>query len=92
MEPIQLSLFDLLPSVTEKADSDALAEQLVDWVIEKMEREGLNRAAQQQFLMRLQVRTLTEDYLAKIPPNQRWQFVVRLIEAIQQLEIHSEGF
>jgi hypothetical protein len=92
MEPLQLSLFDPLSSATEKVDIEVRTEQLVDWVIQEMEREGLNRAAQQQFLMQLQVRTLMESYLAKIPPGQRWQFVVRLIKAIQELEMHSEGF
>lgn len=92
MEPLQLSLFDPLPLAAEKVDIADQAEQLVDWVIQEMEREGLNRAAQQQFLMQLQVRTLIESYLAKIPQGQRWQFVVRLVKAIQDLEMHSEGF
>lgn len=91
MKPIQLSLFDVPPSTIEAVDIEAHAEQLADWVIQEMEREGLDRAAQQQLLMYLQVRTLIEHYLAKLPPNQRWQFVVRLIRAIHALEIHSEG-
>lgn len=91
MEPFQLSLFDPSFPTKEEDDIEARAEQLADWVIQEMEREGLNRAAQQQFLMRLQIRTLVDQYLAKIPPQHRWQFVVQLISAIQALEQYPEG-
>jgi len=91
MEPFQLSLFDPSFPVEEEGDIEARAEQLADWVIQEMEKEGLDRAAKQQFLMRLQIRTLVDQYLAKIPPQHRWQFVVRLISAIQALEQHPEG-
>ncbi len=91
MEPFQLSLFDASFPVEEEGDIEARAEQLADWVIQEMEKEGLDRAAQQQFLMRLQIRTLVDHYLAKISPQHRWQFVVRLISAIQALEQYPEG-
>lgn len=63
MEPFQLSLFDPSFPTKEEDDIEARAEQLADWVIQEMEKEGLNRAAQQQFLMRLQIRTLVDQYL-----------------------------
>ncbi|MGG6294944.1 hypothetical protein ACQ4M4_11000 [Leptolyngbya sp. AN02str] len=91
MEPFQLSLFDPSFPTKEEDDIEARAEQLADWVIQEMEKEGLNRAAQQQFLMRLQIKTLVDQYLAKTPPQHRWQFVVRLISAIQALEQNPEG-
>lgn len=85
MEPLQLSLFDLSPA-TEGLDIDVRAEELADWVIQEMEKEGLDRAAQQQFLMHLQVRTLMDSYVRRIPERQRWQFIVRLINAVIALE------
>lgn len=47
MEPFQLSLFDPSFPVEEEGDIETHAEQLADWVIQEMEKEGLDRAAQQ---------------------------------------------
>jgi hypothetical protein len=91
MEPLQLSLFDAPSPVTEGVDIETRAEELADWVMSEMEKEGLDRTAQQHFLMRVHIRTLVDNYLTRIPPRQRWQFAVHLIDAIQDLELHSEG-
>lgn len=89
MEPQQLSLFDA--PAAETADIEAQAGCLADSFLHEMEREGLDHAAQQQVLMELQIRTLIDGYLMKLPPGHRWQFAVRLIEAINQLEGNSHG-
>ncbi|MGB3494718.1 MAG: hypothetical protein WBA57_18465 [Elainellaceae cyanobacterium] len=88
----QLSLFDSPAPVDEAIDIEARAKQLADEFIQDMEKEGLDHTAQQQLLMRLQIRTLVDRYLVRIPPCQRWQFAVQLIDGIQQLESQSEGF
>lgn len=71
MDSLQLSLFDSPSPDADEVNIEARAEQLADWVIQEMEREGLDRTAQQQLLMHLQIRTLVDNYLAKIPPGQR---------------------
>lgn len=91
MEPLQLSLFDAPSPVAEGVDIETRAEELADWVMGELEKEGLDRTAQQHFLMRVHIRTLVDNYLTRIPPRQRWQFAVRLFDAIQDLELHSEG-
>lgn len=92
MEPHQLSLFSPMARTVEGEDFEVRAQQIADWFVQEMEQEGIDRAAQQQVLMRLQVRTLVDNYLAKIPAGQRWQFVVQLIDAIQEIEPHLKGF
>ena len=91
MNPQQLSLFDPPSQVVKETDIDARAEQLADRFVQQMAGEGLTPADQQQLLMRLQIRNLVDSYLVRLPPGHRWQFVVRLIDAIQKLEQHSEG-
>ena len=91
MKPFQLSLFAASPPMVEAEDIETRADRLVDWLLQEWERQGLDRAAQQQLLMRLQVRSLVDNYLVKIPPGHRWQFVAHLIDAIHRLELDSSG-
>ncbi len=67
------------------------AEDLVNWLFQEMEERGLGPDDRKDVLMRLQIRTLVDNYLVKIPSVQRWKFSAQLIEEIEQLDVDEEG-
>ena len=93
MEPrqLRLKLFELPSPSDEGFDLDMQAEDLVNWLFQEMEERGLGKDDRKDVLMGLQIRTLVDNYLVKIPSEQRWKFSAQLIQEIEQLDVDEEG-
>lgn len=78
----QLALFETAakPVKVKPLSIDAQASLLADQMLSRCKAEGIDTGA---LLLRLQLDSLWESYLSRLPEQQQMEFVVRLIGMIQ---------